>query len=257
MPKIIISGCNGRMGQVVSKMIAERDDAQTAAGFDVNPVKLSDYPVYSDPMEYGGHADVLIDFSNPAALDKLLSFCIDRKIPIVVCTTGHDGDQLHHLKEASKQIPVFKSANMSVGINLLSNLARKAAAALGGNFDVEIVERHHRMKLDSPSGTALMLADAVSDGLPYDGEYVYERQSVRQKRGDHEIGISAVRGGTIVGEHEIIFAGTDEVIELSHKAYSRDVFANGAVMAAVYIAGIKKPGMYDMNDALSDILNKV
>ena len=257
MPKIIVSGCNGRMGQVVSKMIAERQGAEVAAGFDINAVKLMDYPVYSEPVEYDGSADVVIDFSNPDSLDKLLTFCIKRKIPIVVCTTGHSADQLHHLSEASKIIPVFKSGNMSVGINLLTNLVKKAAAVLGDSFDVEVIERHHKMKIDAPSGTALMLAKAAADGLPYEPDYVYERESVRQKRGAHEIGISAVRGGTIVGEHELIFAGTDEVIEFKHTAYSRDVFANGAVTAALYIAAVDKPGMYDMNDALASVLNRV
>lgn len=257
MPRIIISGCNGRMGQAVSRLAMEREHITIAAGFDIHCEKRLEYPVYSDPMEFAGSADVVIDFSNPASLDSLLSYCIAQKLPIVVCTTGHSDAQLALLENASKQIPVFKSANMSVGVNLLSVLLKKTAAVLGDTFDVEIVERHHKMKLDAPSGTALMLADAVSEGLSYTPEYVYERQSVRKAREKQEIGISAVRGGTIVGEHEVIFAGTDEVLELKHVAYSREVFANGALTAALYISEITQPGIYDMNDALAQILDKI
>lgn len=254
MIKVIISGCNGRMGQVVTRMISQRDDMEVVAGFDLRAQKLSDYPVYADPMEYAGSADALIDFSNPSFLEKLLAFCKKNSIPPVLCTTGYSEDQLQAIEEAAKVIPVFKSANMSVGINLLSGLLKKAASVLGNNFDVEIVERHHRTKVDAPSGTALMLADSVAQGLDHPSEYVYERQSRRQVRDKNEIGISAVRGGTIVGEHEVIFAGTDEVIEFKHTAYSREVFANGAVTAAAYISGISAPGRYDMNDALADVL---
>lgn len=255
MQKIILSGCNGRMGQVVTRMCAERDNMEIIAGFDVNTVKLSDYPVYSDPMEFSGRAVVLVDFSNPASLDGLLKYCIRMDMPIVICTTGHTPEQLAAISKAAESIPVFKSANMSVGINLFASLLKSAAAALGNEFDVEIVERHHKAKLDAPSGTALMLADAVAEGLPHPSEYVYERKSVRQPRGKNEIGISSVRGGTIVGEHEVIFAGPDEVIEFKHTAYSREVFANGALTAAKFLAGVAKPGIYDMKDAISGALN--
>lgn len=255
MPRIIISGCNGRMGQVITRMCSESRDMEAVAGFDINTVKLSAYPVYSDPMEFGGSADVLIDFSNPESLDKLLSYCIKKKMPIVVCTTGHNETQLKSIRDASKSIPVFKSANMSVGITLLSGLIKKAASALGDDFDVEIVERHHKTKLDAPSGTALMLADSVASALPFESEYVYDRHDVRRPRGKHEIGLSAVRGGTIVGEHEVIFAGPDEVIEFKHAAYSREVFATGAVTAARFLSTVSEPGIYDMNDALSKVLN--
>lgn len=255
MPKIIISGCNGRMGQVVARMCAERG-FEIAAGFDKSTEKKGDFPVYADPMEFSGSADVVIDFSNPSAIGGLLSYCKNKKLPIVICTTGFSDEQLELIKAASEEIPVFKSGNMSVGINLLTALVKKAAAVLGENFDVEIVERHHHTKIDAPSGTALMLADAAASALPHESEYVYERQSVRRVRGKNEIGISSVRGGSIVGEHEVIFAGTDEVLEFKHTAYSREVFANGAVTAAAFIAGVTKPGMYDMNDALADILNK-
>ena len=256
MLNVVISGCNGRMGQVVTRMCSQRDDMQVVAGFDRNTAQLSGYPVYAVPEEYTGPADVVIDFSNPSALSGLLAFCKARTIPVVLCTTGYSADQLEEIKAASQTVPVFKSGNMSVGINLLVKLVQKAAAVLGENFDVEVVERHHRMKVDAPSGTAVMLADAAASALPHESEYVYERQSVRQPRGKNEIGISSVRGGTIVGEHEVIFAGTDEVLELKHTAYSREVFANGAVTAARYMAGIKTPGMYDMSDALADVLGK-
>ena len=256
MTRVIISGCNGRMGQVVTRMCAQRADMEVVAGFDLHTEKISGYPVYADPMEYAGGADVIIDFSNPASLDALLDYALRRHIPLVVCTTGHSPAQLEQLRAAAKQIPVFKSGNMSVGINLLMGLVKKAAAVLGDSFDVEVVERHHRMKVDAPSGTALMLAEAAAAGLPHESEFIYERQSVRQPRGRTEIGISAVRGGTIVGEHEVIFAGTDEVVEFRHTAHSREVFANGAVTAAAWITGVTAPGMYDMRDALAEVLER-
>lgn len=255
MPKIIISGCNGRMGQAITRLCAERENVTIVAGFDVNAVKLSNYPVYADPMEYSGEADAVIDFSNPASLKNLLDYCTARNIPCILCTTGYSDEQLVQISHASESIPVFRSGNMSLGINLLTGLIKKAASVLGENYDVEVVERHHRTKIDAPSGTALMLAEAAAFSLPYESEYIYDRHSVRQKRAKNEIGISSIRGGTIVGEHEVIFAGTDEVIEFKHTAYSRDVFANGAIAAAVFLASIKTPGMYDMNDVLSSILD--
>ncbi|NLH00704.1 MAG: 4-hydroxy-tetrahydrodipicolinate reductase [Clostridiales bacterium] len=257
MPKIIISGCNGRMGQAVTRLCAEKENITIVAGFDINAVKLSNYPVYADPMEFRGEADAVIDFSSPSSLDRLLSYCTLRNIPCVLCTTGYSDEQSAHILQASKSIPVFRSGNMSLGINLLTGLIKKAAAVLGENYDVEVVERHHRMKVDAPSGTALMLADAAASALPCKPEYVYDRHNIREKRSKNEIGISSVRGGTIVGEHEVIFAGTDEVIEFRHTAYSRDVFANGAIAAAVYLSEIKTPGIYDMNDVLSNILKDI
>lgn len=256
MPKIIISGCNGRMGQTIARLCADKKDVSIVAGFDINPVKLSSFPVYADPMEFSGEADVIIDFSSPSTLSGLLAYCTARNIPCVLCTTGYSNEQLVHITHTSETVPVFKSGNMSLGINLLTALIRKAAAVLGDDFDIEVIEKHHRMKVDAPSGTALMLADAAASALPYEPEYVYDRHSVRQSRGKNEIGISSVRGGTIVGEHEVIFAGTDEVIEFKHTAYSRDVFASGAITAAIYLATVKTPRIYDMNDVLSDVLGK-
>lgn len=250
MLKIIVSGCNGHMGQSVVNLCSGMDDVEIPCGFNRTPIAKNDFPVYSDPNEYTGEADVLIDFSNPANLTALLDYCIARGIPAVLCTTGYSDEQLAEIEAASKKVPIFKSGNMSLGINLLMSLARKAAAVLGNTFDVEILERHHNRKVDAPSGTALMLADAVASALPHESEYVYERHSVRQKRRREEIGISSMRGGTIVGEHEIMFAGPDEIVTLHHSALSRDVFASGAIAAARYMAGIKTPGMYDMGDVL-------
>lgn len=257
MPKIIISGCNGRMGQTIVRLCADKKDITIVAGFDKNPVKLSYFPVYADPMEYLGEADVIIDFSNPSSLDILLNYCTHCNIPCVLCTTGYSSEQLAQISHTSSLIPVFKSGNMSLGINLLTSLVKKAATVLGEDFDVEVIEKHHRMKVDAPSGTALMLADAAASALPYKADYIYDRQSVRHSRNKNEIGISSVRGGTIVGEHEVIFAGTDEVLEFKHTAYSRDVFANGAIAAAKYLATVKEPRIYDMNDVLADVLGKL
>ena len=253
MIKMILSGCNGKMGQAVTRMCKDRTDLSIVAGFDMNAAKLSDYPVYADPMEFAGEADVLVDFSNSAALANLLNYCTAKNLPCVLCTTGYNDDQLVQVSHASGKIPVFRSGNMSLGINLLMQLVKKASAVLGENFDVEIIEKHHRQKVDAPSGTALMLADAAASALPHDSQYVDDRHSVRQKRSREEIGISSVRGGTIVGEHDVLFCGPDEIIELKHTATSRDVFANGALSAAVFLAGVKKPGMYSMDDVLAQI----
>ncbi len=246
MLKIIMSGCNGRMGQVITRLSQSMDDVKIVAGFDINKVQLSDYPVFSDAFEFTGEADVVIDFSHTSALTKLLDYCTKRKLPVVLSTTGYSAEQLKEIKVASEKIPVFKSANMSLGINVVADLIKRAAMILGDGYDIEIVERHHNQKLDAPSGTALLLADAVSEALTYEPEYVYDRSSVRRKRDKREIGISAIRGGTIVGDHDVIFAGPDEVIEIHHRAQSREVFANGALRAAIYLAGVKDPGMYDM-----------
>jgi 4-hydroxy-tetrahydrodipicolinate reductase len=254
--RIIISGSGGRMGKAIAALSGKRPGMRVVAGFDIEPVKTGDFPVYADPLEFTGEADVLIDFSSPAALRGLLSYCTRHKLPCVLCTTGYSESQLEEINNASKAIPVFRSGNMSLGISLMTVLVKKAAAVLGGDFDIEIVERHHRMKLDAPSGTAYMLAEAANSALAYEAEYVYDRHGQRQSRGGAEIGISAVRGGTIVGEHEVIFAGPDEVLELRHSAYSREVFATGAVTAAEFMASIREPGLYDMGDALSEILGQ-
>ena len=252
MTKIIINGCNGKMGQVITRLAAEDNDVEIVAGFDINDSVSNTYPVFKAPEEFFGEADVIIDFSHPASLTGLLKYCKKRSLPVILATTGYSADQKKEMEEASKEIPVFFSANMSLGINLLIDLAKKATKLLEGNFDIEIVERHHNQKIDAPSGTALAIADAIDETLSYPAEYVYDRHSVRKKRKNTEIGISSVRGGTIVGDHEIIFAGNDEVIELSHHAASKEVFAVGAIKAAKYMKG-KSAGMYDMNDLIAEL----
>jgi 4-hydroxy-tetrahydrodipicolinate reductase len=248
--RLILSGCNGKMGRVVSRSIQDRKDCLLVAGFDIDSKVKESFPVLADPMQFDGRADAVIDFSNPAFQPKLLAFGLERRIPLVVATTGLNEEQVGRLKEASKEIPIFFSANMSLGVNLLLELSKKAAQVLGGQFDIEIIEQHHNQKVDAPSGTALMLADGISAVLPSPPEYVYDRHSVRRKRSRDEIGIHSVRGGTIVGEHEVIFAGQDEVITLRHSAMSKQIFANGAIRAALFLCE-QKPGLYNMGDLLS------
>lgn len=250
MTNIILNGCNGKMGQVITRIVADDESAQVVAGFDINDMVKNTYPVFTNPEEFAGDADVVIDFSHPSSLTGILNFCKSRKMPIVICTTGLSDEQKAEFRAAAKEIPVFFSANMSLGINLLIMLAKKAAALLEDNFDIEIIERHHNQKIDAPSGTALAIADAINDTLSYEAEYVYDRHSVRKKRKKTEIGLHAVRGGTIVGDHDVIFAGTDEVIELKHSAASKEVFAVGSVKAAKFMKG-KSAGMYSMDDLIS------
>ncbi len=250
MKQIIISGCNGRMGRVVAEICKSNPELSLVAGLDISGEKLADFPVYAHPMEFSGACDCVIDFSSPSALEALLAFCKKKRCGVVLATTGYSDEQLAAIQAASQEIPIFRSANMSLGINVLLQLVREAAQILKG-FDIEIVEKHHNKKLDAPSGTALMLADAAASAVDYSARYVYERESVRQPRDSHEIGISSVRGGTIVGEHEVIFAGRDEVIEIKHSASSREVFANGAVRAAAFLVG-KAPGMYNMSNLIAE-----
>ena len=253
MIRLILSGCNGRMGRVVESICSAQPDLELVAGFDLLGPEGREFPVYASPAEFPGQADVLVDFSSPSALSGLLRFGVERKIPLVLATTGYSEEQLADIQRASGSIPVFRSANMSLGINVLLALVRRAAAVLGDSFDVEIVERHHHRKVDAPSGTALMLADAAAEALPYQPEYVYDRQCVRRARGPHEIGISSVRGGGIVGDHEVIFAGRDEIIELRHSAMSREVFASGAVQAARFLASVQEPGLYSMEELVAHL----
>jgi len=248
------------MGRTVAAMVGNDPYIEIIAGFDVVTDPSIVFPVYADPAEFigdssaAGTADVVVDFSIPAALDALLTFCIDKRIPPVLCTTGYSPEQLASINDAALHIPIFRSGNMSLGINLLADLIRRARSVLGDGYDIEIVERHHKRKMDAPSGTALMLADAAASVMPETPDYIYDRHSRRAPRDSNEIGISSVRGGTIVGEHEVIFAGLDEVIELRHSAASRDVFATGAIKAAKFMAGINKPGLYDMGAVLGAIL---
>ncbi len=248
--RILLCGANGKMGRVVYECTANFDNVTVAAG--VDPYGENDsFPLFRSFDEIDVQTDVIIDFSHPAMLPSMLSYAVEKKIPAVVATTGIDEKGLQLIKEASEKIPVFFTANMSLGINLISELAKKAAAVLSPDFDIEIVEMHHNQKIDAPSGTALLLANEISSALPEEPVYEFDRHSKRMKRTKNEIGISSVRGGTIVGEHEIIFAGTDEVIKISHSAYSKKLFANGAINAAKYIIGAKS-GMYSMKDILSE-----
>lgn len=249
MINVIISGCNGRMGHVVEEICDADPNVNVVAGFDILGSSDRAFPVYTSPEQFTGNADVVIDFSHPAALTALLAFCKSRGIGAVLATTGFSAEQLAEIDEAARAVPIFRSANMSLGINVVIELVRKAAAVLEG-YDIEIVERHHNRKVDAPSGTALMLADAAAETRS-GAEYVFDRHSVRQPREKNEIGISSVRGGTIVGDHEVIFAGRDEVIELHHHAASREIFASGAVKAAAFLAG-KAPGLYTMTDLVSE-----
>ena len=235
MTDIIIQGIGGRMGHVLCEMIAKREDCRVVAGIDVKDGEQNSIPVYDSLEKLEGKGDVIIDFSSPAAVEKALPYCEAHKLPIVVCTTG-----------------LSEELQLKVGINLLSELCKRASAILGVDYDVEIVEQHHHNKLDAPSGTALMLADAINEENNGEYHYVYDRSSVRQKRDPKEIGISSVRGGSIVGDHEVLFCGQDEVITLKHTAYSRSIFANGAVNAAVYLAK-KEPGLYNMGNMIAEM----
>ena len=251
MTDIIIQGIGGRMGHALCEMIANRSDCRVVAGIDQQDGEQNGIPVYDSLDKLDGKGDVIIDFSAPAAVEKALTYCEAHKMPIVVCTTGLSEELQLKVVQLSRIVPVFKSANMSIGINLMSELLKKSASVLGDKYDVEIIEKHHNQKLDAPSGTAIMLADAVASALPYKAEYVYDRHERREKRPAHEIGISAVRGGTIVGEHSVLFCGRDEIIEIKHTALSREVFAVGAVDAAEYMATRTQSGMYDMNDVIA------
>ena len=246
MLELILSGCNGRMGRVLEALCSDQPDLHIAAGFDVLGAADRGFPVFSSPAECTVSAQVVIDFSHPAALTGLLGYCVKRRLPVVLATTGYSEAQLLEIESAARTIPVFRSANFSLGINVLAKLARQAAQLLGEDFDIEIVEMHHNQKIDAPSGTALMIADAINQVREDSMQYVYDRHSQRKKREKKEIGLHSVRGGTIVGEHQVIFAGQSEVLTLSHSAQSKELFAAGAVNAAVFMAG-KGPGLYDMS----------
>ena len=250
MIKILMHGCNGKMGRMITEIAKQDQDVEIVAGVDKYTAVANEYPVFETISECDVDADAVIDFSNAGAVDELLDYCVEKKLPVVLCTTGLSEEQLARVKEVSEKIAVLKSANMSMGINLLLKLLKDAAKVLApAGYDMELVEKHHNQKLDAPSGTALALADSMNEALGNEYEYVYDRSQVRKKRDVKEIGISAVRAGTIVGEHEVIFAGTDEVIEFKHTAYSRSVFAKGAVEAAKCLAEQKR-GMYDMGDVI-------
>lgn len=250
MTNIILSGCNGKMGKVITACVANNNDCRIVAGVDINTEALSNFPVYSSFDEIKETADVIIDFSHPSVLNDLLAFAKAKKLALVLATTGFSASQTELIKSAAKEIPLFFTFNMSLGINLLVALSKKAAEVLSGNFDIEIIEKHHNQKLDAPSGTAIMLAEAINETLDHKMMYEYDRHSKREKRPANEIGIHSIRGGNIVGEHEVIFAGHDEVITLSHQATSKEVFAIGALKAALFMNG-KSAGIYDMKDVIT------
>lgn len=251
MVKMIMHGCNGHMGQVITQLVQNDDNIEIVAGIDIADVRDNGYPVFTKLSDCDVEADVIVDFAAAAAVDDLLAFSGEKGIPVVLCTTGLSAGQLEKVKETAEAVAVLKSANMSLGINTLLKLLKDAAKVFGdAGYDIEVVEQHHRLKKDAPSGTALALADSINDALGNEYEYVYDRSGRSEQRPDKEIGISAVRGGTIVGVHDVIFAGTDEVITFSHTAYSKSVFAKGAIEAAKFLAG-KPAGMYDMADVIA------
>ena len=250
MIKMIMHGCNGHMGQTITKLAKEDSAIEIVAGVDSYTGVTNEYPVFESIETCDVQADVVVDFSNAGAVDGLLEYCEKKGIPVVLCTTGLSDGQLEMVQKTSKNVAILRSANMSLGINMLLKLLKEAAGILApAGFDIELVERHHNQKLDAPSGTALALADSGNEALDNAYTYVYDRSKVRQKRDKKEIGISAVRGGTIVGDHEVIFAGADEVVEFKHTAYSKAVFGKGALEAATFLAG-KQPGLYDMSDVI-------
>ncbi len=254
MTTMLLHGCNGRMGQVIASLVKDRTDCEITTGIDINVSLPNPFPVFSsfEELPETTKADVIIDFSHPSALRNILSYALRTKTPVVIATTGISQNDLQYLKDAASFIPVFHSANMSIGICLLKDLVKRAAAFLGEDFDIEIVERHHNQKLDAPSGTALALADAINDAAPDKFSYIYDRHSRSAKRGKHEIGISAVRGGSIIGDHEVLFAGNNELIEINHKAISRNIFADGAIRAGLFLKD-KPAGLYEMNSMLEEI----
>ena len=250
MIRVLLSGCSGKMGNAVTNLIAEKDDIAIIAGVDTVSCS-ADFPIYKSFSLVSETPDVIVDFSNVSVLSSLLDFALSKKIPLIIATTGYNDKQIAEINNASKVIPVFFTANMSLGINVLCSLVKRAATVLGSDFDIEIVEKHHNRKLDAPSGTAIMLANAINSVFEDTYAYEYDRHSKRRMRRNNEIGIHSVRGGTIVGDHDIIFAGHEEVITLSHSAQSKGVFAAGAIAAARFIVNAK-PGLYDMNSMLAD-----
>ena len=250
MTNIIMLGCNGRMGQMITDIVAKDDEAQIVAGIDIVNNRENPYPVFTDIKDCDVKADAIIDFSSANGFEERMDYAVDKQVPIIVCSTGLSDEQLDYLKEASKKVAVLKSANMSLGVNLLIKLVKEAAKKLATEgFDVEIVEKHHNQKKDAPSGTALALADSINEAMEDRYHYTYDRSARHEKRDPKEIGISAVRGGSIVGEHDVIFAGQDEVVTISHTAYSRAIFGKGALEAAKFLAG-RPAGLYNMADVI-------
>jgi len=254
--KIMLNGYNGKLGRaIIEAAVNKPDEFNIVVGIDINPAAINfTFPVFLKLSDYKEKVDLILDCSHHSAIDSLLEYADCMKTPIVVCTTGHTPEEMELIKSYSEKIPVFKSANMSIGVNLVAELAKKAAMLLKNDFDIEIIEKHHNQKLDAPSGTALMIADEISSAFDESDkpEYIYDRHNVKRKRGKKELGLHAVRGGTIIGEHEVIFAGTNELISISHSAQSREMFANGALAAARFLHN-KTPGFYTMKDLINEI----
>ena len=245
--KVIINGYSGTMGQVLTKCVADDEELELVAGISPKHHDVDGFNTYSNFADVKEDSDVVIDFSNPLALDGILEYCLKTKTPVVLATTGYNDEEMEKIHEAAKQIPVFLSFNMSLGVNILLKLVKEAAKNLA-NFDIEIIEKHHNKKVDSPSGTAVMIANAVKE-IREQSEFIYGRHGRTGKRQQNEVGIHAVRGGTIVGEHSAIFAGNDEILEINHSARSKNVFAEGAIAAAKYLVN-QQPGFYNMDDML-------
>lgn len=252
--KIIICGYCGKMGQAVRKAAKNDPECEVVAGVDINSFENAEIPVYKNINEVKETADVVIDFSNPSALNGLIDYCKSTKTPAVICTTGLSSEQIEKIKEASEVLPIFYSRNMSLGVNLLAELSKITAKILGGDFDIEIIEKHHNQKIDAPSGTALMLAEEISSEIPSDVDYVFDRTKTRKPRSKNEIGIHSVRGGSIVGDHEVVFAGNKEIVSLAHHAESREIFANGAIKAAKFLMS-GEIGFYTMKDMIKRTLS--
>ncbi|MEG0614176.1 MAG: 4-hydroxy-tetrahydrodipicolinate reductase [Oscillospiraceae bacterium] len=249
MTNIGVCGANGKMGRVIYSIVSERKDCKIVAGIDINTDKYADFTIYSTPQEMIEKPDVIIDYSNPASLDNLIDYALSSGTALVLATTGYSAEQIEKIKKSAEQVPIFFTFNLSMGITLLVELAKKATAFLGEQFDIEIVEKHHNQKIDAPSGTAIMLANAINEARDNSCQFTYDRHSQRKKREKSEIGIHSIRGGTIVGEHEVIFAGRDEVITLSHQAASKQVFAVGSVNAALFMKS-QKAGLYNMSNLI-------
>lgn len=248
MVKILLNGCNGKMGKIVAQTIQNYSNVKIVCGIDTSINSNSPFPVYDNILNCSEECDVILDFSRPSALDSLLQYAKNKKIPLILCTTGYTDEQIQKIENASKQIPIFRSANMSIGINILNKVLKKITSKLYSDFDIEIIEKHHNQKVDSPSGTALMLGNTIRSSIKDDTQYKFGRQG-NCKRNKKEIGMHSIRGGGIVGEHDIIFAGTGEVLELKHTAISREVFAIGAIKACIFMKG-KPPKMYSMDDMI-------
>ncbi len=251
MVNIAICGANGKMGKTIYNCVKNRDNINIVGGIDINTEKYADFEIVENPNDLPTKPDVIVDYSHPNVLKSLLEYCLTNGVPVVLATTGYSDEQINDIKKASEQIPVFFSWNMSLGINLLVGLSKKATEILGNQFDIEIVEKHHNQKVDAPSGTALMIANSINETLETPHNYVYDRHSQRKKRDKNEIGIHSIRGGTIVGEHEVIFAGNDEIISLKHVATSKTVFAEGSLNASIFLKD-KPAGIYDMSNLISE-----